>query len=39
MRDFSNWRFLLFGVLLVIIMIFRPQGLWPARKDVQLEQE
>lgn len=30
LREFSDWRFLVFGVLLVIMMIFRPQGIWPA---------
>lgn len=30
LREFSEWRFLLFGVLLVVAMIFRPRGIWPA---------
>lgn len=30
LREFSEWRFLLFGVLLVVAMIFRPKGIWPA---------
>ena len=30
LRDFAEWRFLLFGVLLVVAMIFRPKGIWPA---------
>jgi branched-chain amino acid transport system permease protein len=30
MRDFAEWRFLLFGVFLVIVMVFRPRGIWPA---------
>ncbi len=30
LRDFSEWRFLIFGVLLVVAMIFRPKGIWPA---------
>jgi len=25
------WRFVIFGVLLIVMMIFRPQGLWPHR--------
>lgn len=33
MRDFSNWRLLLFGSVLVAMMILRPQGLWPMPKD------
>lgn len=39
MRDFSNWRFLLFGIALVVMMLFRPQGLWPTRKDVVADQK
>jgi len=30
LRDFSEWRFLIFGVLLVVVMLFRPAGLWPS---------
>ena len=30
LREFSEWRYLLFGVLLVVAMIFRPRGIWPA---------
>jgi branched-chain amino acid transport system permease protein len=33
MRDFSNWRLLIFGGLLVVMMIFRPEGLWPSPKE------
>ena len=29
LREFSDYRYLLFGVLLVVVMVFRPQGLWP----------
>ena len=31
-RGIGQMRMLLFGILLVIIMVFRPQGLWPERK-------
>ena len=31
LRDASIYRYLVFGVLLVVVMVFRPQGLWPAR--------
>jgi branched-chain amino acid transport system permease protein len=31
LRGAADYRYLLFGVLLVIVMIFRPQGLWPTR--------
>jgi branched-chain amino acid transport system permease protein len=30
-RDFSQYRVLVFGAVLVVLMIFRPQGLWPSR--------
>ncbi|MGN7859216.1 branched-chain amino acid ABC transporter permease [Microbacterium sp. 22303] len=30
LRDFSEWRFLIFGLLLVVVMLFRPAGLWPS---------
>jgi len=30
MREFSDWRYLAFGILLIVVMIFRPQGLWPS---------
>lgn len=30
LRDFAEWRFLMFGILLVVVMLFRPAGLWPA---------
>lgn len=31
LREYSQWRFLIFGVLLVAVMIFRPRGVWPVR--------
>jgi branched-chain amino acid transport system permease protein len=31
MRDFSDLRLLLFGIIMVIVMIFRPAGVWPER--------
>jgi branched-chain amino acid transport system permease protein len=31
-RGFQEWRFFVFGVALVIVMIFRPQGLLPSRR-------
>lgn len=31
LRDFSAYRYLVFGLLLVVVMVFRPQGLWPPR--------
>jgi branched-chain amino acid transport system permease protein len=31
LRDLADYRFFVFGVLLIIVMIARPQGLWPPR--------
>ena len=31
LRDFAEYRYLVFGVLLIVVMVFRPQGFWPAR--------
>ena len=33
LRGIGQMRMLIFGILLVIIMVFRPQGLWPERKS------
>ena len=33
LRGAENWRYLIFGVLLIIVMIFRPQGIWPHRVE------
>jgi branched-chain amino acid transport system permease protein len=30
LRQFANARYLVFGVALVAVMVFRPKGLWPA---------
>ena len=30
-REFSQYRVLIFGAILVVMMILRPQGLWPSR--------
>ncbi len=44
-REFAEYRFLIFGAVLVVVMIFRPQGLIPNRrravefKDRQKEAE
>jgi branched-chain amino acid transport system permease protein len=29
---FSNWRWLIFGLALVLMMRFRPEGLWPSSR-------
>ena len=31
-RNVGNSRMLIFGILLVLIMIFRPQGIWPDKR-------
>jgi len=31
LRDLGAHRYLFFGLLLVVVMVFRPQGLWPSR--------
>ena len=31
MRDFAEYRYLLFGLLLIAVMVWRPQGLWQVR--------
>jgi branched-chain amino acid transport system permease protein len=31
LRDLSAFRYLAFGLLLVVVMVFRPQGFWPSR--------
>lgn len=37
LRDLADYRFLLFGVLLIVVMLLRPQGLWPARSKEALK--
>lgn len=32
LRDLENYRLLVFGALLVVMMILRPEGLWPAQR-------
>ncbi|MBM4377563.1 MAG: branched-chain amino acid ABC transporter permease [Deltaproteobacteria bacterium] len=37
--SFSNWRWMLFGAALVLMMRFRPAGLWPSeRTAAELEE-
>jgi branched-chain amino acid transport system permease protein len=31
LRDLAAYRYLAFGILLVVVMLFRPQGFWPSR--------
>jgi len=30
LRDFGSWRYLIFAVGLLLIMLYRPSGIWPA---------
>ncbi|MBI4822452.1 MAG: branched-chain amino acid ABC transporter permease [Deltaproteobacteria bacterium] len=36
LTTFSNWRWIIFGTALVLMMRYRPQGLWP---DARVEAE
>ncbi|MED1797945.1 branched-chain amino acid ABC transporter permease [Brevibacillus porteri] len=35
LRSVEDWRYLIFGAALVAMMLFRPQGLWPARYEMK----
>ncbi|HWI63960.1 MAG TPA: branched-chain amino acid ABC transporter permease, partial [Symbiobacteriaceae bacterium] len=37
LRGVAEWRYLVFGVVLILMMIFRPAGLWPARAAAKEE--
>jgi branched-chain amino acid transport system permease protein len=40
LRDLAEYRYFLFGVLLIAVMIRRPQGLWPVRaREPEREEE
>jgi branched-chain amino acid transport system permease protein len=32
LRELEGYRMMVFGALLVMMMIIRPEGLWPARR-------
>ncbi len=32
-----SWRYLLFGIALVLVAVYRPQGIWPARRRRPVE--
>jgi branched-chain amino acid transport system permease protein len=32
LTSFSNWRWLIFGLALVLMMRLRPEGLWPSSR-------
>jgi ABC-type branched-subunit amino acid transport system permease subunit len=38
LRELENYRLLVFSALLVVMMIIRPEGIWPARRP-QLEKQ
>jgi branched-chain amino acid transport system permease protein len=37
-REFTDWRVLVFGLALMLLAIFRPQGLLPPRRTVRAKQ-
>lgn len=40
LREFAEYRYLVYGALLVIMMLTRPEGLWPeARRKLELHEE
>lgn len=39
LRDVSDVRFLVFGILMIVMMLFRPQGIWPAFYDIEPEKD
>jgi branched-chain amino acid transport system permease protein len=40
LREFTDYRFLFYGAVLVAMMLFRPEGLWPeARRRLELHEE
>jgi len=42
LRELESYRLLVFGALLVVMMIIRPEGLWPAQRpklEMPVEQE
>ena len=42
LKGVLNWRMLVFGAAMVIMMLFRPEGLWPSRRmrlELRVEEE
>jgi branched-chain amino acid transport system permease protein len=37
-RGFEEWRVLVFGLALMVLAIYRPQGILPPRRTVQARQ-
>jgi branched-chain amino acid transport system permease protein len=36
LREFSDYRMLIFGLIMVVMMVFRPQGIIPSRRRVYI---
>ncbi len=32
--EFAQYRYLVFGIAMILVMVLRPQGIWPARKGI-----
>jgi len=40
LREFAEYRYLVYGALLVAMMLYRPEGLWPEeRRKLELHEE
>lgn len=39
LRSAEDWRYLIFGVALIVMMIYRPQGIWPAKYDTHAAEQ
>ena len=39
LATFSNWRWMIFGLALVLMMRYRPEGLWPERRGQRGERK
>jgi branched-chain amino acid transport system permease protein len=40
LREFAEFRYLVYGALLMAMMLTRPEGLWPdARRRLELHEE
>lgn len=40
LREFAEYRYLVYGALLVVMMLTKPEGLWPdARRQLELHEE
>jgi branched-chain amino acid transport system permease protein len=40
LREFAEYRYLVYGAVLVMMMLIRPEGLWPEeRRKLELHEE